>query len=60
MSDAELIYAALLRAERRLEERAERAPHGTHAVVQQELRPMQLAVLLIREEIGRGLAERSA
>lgn len=53
MTDADLIYNALLRAERRLEETASdaRYPHAADLA-----RPALIALQTIREEIGNALA----
>ena len=55
MTDADLIYNALLRAERRAEAamREARAPEGHHAAA------IAIAIRVIREEIGNGLALRA-
>ena len=53
MTDADLIYNALLRAERRMEEWTERDP----TMLPRESRLGFLVINAIREEIGRGLAE---
>lgn len=54
MTDADLIYSALLRAEKRLEATAtdEAYPHAAELA-----RPALIALLTLREEIGRGLAD---
>jgi hypothetical protein len=55
MSDADLIYSALLRAERKLEKAVELAgssPTVTH------LTAAMVTARTIREEIGNGLAKR--
>lgn len=57
MTDADLIYNALLRAERRAEmwtDAAAGADHAASFVFKANL----MAVQLIREEIGNGLAQR--
>lgn len=56
MKDAELIYSALLRAERRAEDAAKEAPEPE----KQKLVSVWLAVSTIREEIGNGLALEAA
>ena len=53
MTDADLIYNALLRAERRLEER-----YAPDASAIARLAALQ-AVIIIREEIGNGIAARA-
>lgn len=54
MTDADLIYNALLRAERRLEAIA---GDGKYPVAGDLARPALIALETLREEIGRGLAE---
>lgn len=54
MNDADLIYNALLRAERRLEEWTERDP----TMLPRESRLGFLIINAIREEVGAGLAKR--
>ena len=54
MTDAVLIYNALLRAERRFEAMALAEPTGTG---REQLRMCQSVVFVIREEVGNGLAE---
>lgn len=54
MSDADLIYNACLRTERKLEELADEQPKGspTYAMAQMVF----LVVKMLREEIGTGLS----
>lgn len=59
MSDADLIYNACLRAERRLEEMIERAPYGDRAIVRSEVSIAMDAIRTLREEIGNGLSRES-
>ena len=57
MSDAELIYNAFLRAERRVQEELDAMPHSERIIsvaVWDRLRTINL----LREEIGRGLSQR--
>lgn len=54
MVDADLIYDAMLRVERRLEEKWCGAPVGSPQ--EASITPTLVAVQMIREEIGRGLA----
>ena len=54
MKDADLIYNALLRAERRMEADLRSADDGMEYVAAYA---KYVAVAVIREEIGRGLAE---
>lgn len=53
MTDADLIYNACLRAERRLEAIA---TDGNHPVAADLARPALIALQTLREEIGNGLA----
>ncbi len=53
MTDADLIYNAILRAERKLEEWPERDP----TLTEREARLLFLALNTLRIEIGRGIAE---
>lgn len=52
MTDADLIYNALLRAERRLEAIA---TDGNHPLAADLARPALIAVQTVREELGIGL-----
>ncbi len=53
MTDADLIYNALLRAERRLEAAA---TDGAHPQAADLARPALIALQTLREEIGSGLS----
>lgn len=53
MTDADLIYNALLRAERRLEATA---TDGAHPQAADLARPALIALQTLREEIGGGLS----
>lgn len=53
MSDLDLIYSALLRAERRFEEWTERDP----TMLPREARLGQLVIQTIREEVGNGMSK---
>jgi hypothetical protein len=52
MTDADLIYSALLRAERRLEAIA---TDGNYPIAADLARPALIALQTLREEIGNGL-----
>lgn len=56
MTDAEMIYNALLRAERRLEATA---ADGNYPQAAEIARPALIAAQVIREEIGSALATHS-
>lgn len=60
MTDVYLIYSALLRAERRVEDTIAMAPYGDRAIARYEAGATMDALRLLREEIGNGLAERGA
>ena len=57
MTDADLIYNALLRAERRLEAEAAEIPEGRDA--RYRANAILRAIFAIREEVGNGLAART-
>lgn len=54
MSDADLVYNALLRAERRLEAIA---TDGNHPLAADLARPALIALQTLREELGNGLSK---
>lgn len=56
MTDTELIYNALLRAERRLEEKGRNAPNPDKAAL---ARFSLEIVAIIREEVGNGIEGQS-
>lgn len=58
MSDAELIYNACLRAERKLEARSRSLADAGKEIASLDVRGLGHLIAMLREEIGNGIAEK--